>query len=211
VTRFVVVTGTDTGVGKTVATASLAASYAADGRHVAVVKPVQTGLGPEEPGDLDEVTALSGVQDVHELVRLPDPLAPDSAARLRGTPLPTVGELAERVAAVPGDVVLVEGAGGVLVHLDREGGTIADLALALRGDGAEVKVLVVTAAGLGTLNHTQLTVEALRRRGIEPAGLVIGRWPREPDLAQRCNRDDLPRVTGVPVVSVLAELDDAPR
>lgn len=206
--RYVVVTGTDTGVGKTVTTAALATSYAAAGLDVAVVKPVQTGLlGGEPGGDVDEVTTLSGTMDVYEFVRLEDPLAPDSAARLRDLELPTVGRLAERVAAVEGDVVLVEGAGGVLVRLDREGGTIADLALALRADGADVDVIVVTSANLGTLNHTELTVEALRRRGIEPAGLIIGSWPRDPDLAQRRNREDLPRVTGVPLMTVLAELD----
>lgn len=205
--RFVVVTGTGTGVGKTVATAALATSYAAHRLEVAVVKPVQTGLLAGEPGgDLDEIVALSGVREVHEFVRLEDPLAPDTAARLRGIDLPTVAELAELVAAVPGEVVVVEGAGGVLVRLDREGGTIADLALELRGQGAEVDVIVVTSPDLGTLNHTELTVEALRRRGIEPVGLILGSWPAEPDLAQRCNRDDLPRVTGVPLMTALAEL-----
>jgi len=209
VTRYVVVTGTGTGVGKTVATASLAASYAAEGLRVAVVKPVQTGLRAGEPGaDVDEVRALSGITEVHELVRLEDPLAPDTAARLRGVDIPPVADLADRLLRVDGDVVLVEGAGGVLVRLDREGGTIADLASLLRERGAEVEVYVVTSPSLGTLNHTELTVEALRRRGIEPAGLVIGCWPREPDLAQRCNRDDLPRVTGVPLTGVLAELSD---
>jgi dethiobiotin synthetase len=208
VKRYVVVTGTDTGVGKTVATAALATSYAAHGLEVAVVKPVQTGLLPGEPGsDLDQVSALSGITDVHEFARLADPLAPDSAARLRGEQLPTVAELAERVAAVDGEVVLVEGAGGVLVRLDLEGGTIADLVLALRDRGAQVDVIVVTSPGLGTLNHTSLTVEALRHRGIEPTGLIIGSWPRQPDLATRCNREDLPRVTGVPLMTVLAELD----
>lgn len=206
--RYVVVTGTGTGVGKTVATAALATSYAAHGLDVAVVKPVQTGLLAGEPGsDLDEVAVLSGIRALHEFVRLEDPLAPDSAARLRGIALPTVAELADRTAEVTGDVVLVEGAGGVLVRLDREGGTIADLVLALRGRGADVDVFVVTSADLGTLNHSALTVEALRHRGIEPAGLIIGSWPRQPDLAQRCNREDLPRVTGVPLTTALAELD----
>lgn len=209
--RYVVVTGTDTGVGKTVATAALATSYVTHGLDVAVVKPVQTGLLPGEPGsDMDEVTVLSGVREVHELVRLEDPLAPDSAARLRDVDIPTVSELAERVAQVDGDVVLIEGAGGLLVRLDRDGGTIADLALALRDSGAEIDVYVVTSASLGTLNHTELTVEALRRRGLEPTGLIIGCWPREPDLAQRCNREDLPRVTGVPLTTALAELGEGP-
>jgi dethiobiotin synthetase len=206
--RYVVVTGTGTGVGKTVATAALATSYAAHRLDVAVVKPVQTGLLAGEPGsDLDEVTVLSGVVDVHEFVRLEDPLAPDSAARLRDIDIPSVRELAERTLAVDGDVVLVEGAGGVLVRLDRHGGTIIDLVQALRDRGAEVDVYVVTTASLGTLNHTELTVEALRRRGVEPTGLIIGSWPHEPDLVQRRNREDLPRVTGVPLTTALAALD----
>jgi len=206
--RFVVVTGTGTGVGKTVVTAALATSYSAHDLDVAVVKPVQTGLlGGEPGGDVDEIAALSGVFDIHEFVRLEDPLAPDSAARLRDVEIPTVAELAERVAAVRGDVVVVEGTGGVLVRLDREGGTIIDLILDLRARGADVDVLVVTSPHLGTLNHTELAVEALRHRGIEPSGLIIGSWPNEPDLAQRCNRDDLPRVTGVPLLTALAELD----
>ena len=206
--RFVVVTGTGTGVGKTVVTAALATSYSAHDLDVAVVKPVQTGLlGGEPGGDVDEIAALSGVFDIHEFVRLEDPLAPDSAARLRDVEIPTVAELAERVAAVRGDVVLVEGTGGVLVRLDREGGTIIDLILDLRARDADVDVLVVTSPDLGTLNHTELAVEALRHRGIEPSGLIIGSWPNEPDLAQRCNRDDLPRVTGVPLLTALAELD----
>ena len=62
---------------------------------------------------------------------------------------------------------------------------------------------MVAAAGLGTLNHTELTVGALRARGLEPAGLVIGSWPDDPDLAERCNADDLPRVTGVPVLATI--------
>jgi dethiobiotin synthetase len=206
--RYVVVTGTGTGVGKTVVTAALATSYSAHDLDVAVVKPVQTGLlGGEPGGDVDEIAALSGTYDIHEFVRLEDPLAPDSAARLREVAIPTVAELAERVAAVQGDVVLVEGTGGVLVRLDREGGTIIDLILDLRAGGADVDVLVVTSPDLGTLNHTELTVEALRHRGIEPNGLIIGSWPNEPDLAQRCNREDLPRVTGVPLLTALAELD----
>ncbi len=206
--RYVVVTGTGTGVGKTVVTAALATSYSAHDLDVAVVKPVQTGLlGGEPGGDVDEIAALSGTYDIHEFVRLEDPLAPDSAARLRHVAIPTVAELAERVAAVQGDVILVEGTGGVLVRLDREGGTIIDLILDLRATGADVDVLVVTSPDLGTLNHTELTVEALRHRGIEPNGLIIGSWPNEPDLAQRCNREDLPRVTGVPLLTALAELD----
>ena len=102
------------------------------------------------------------------------------------------------------DTVIVEGAGGLLVRLDHEGGTIADLA-ALLGAMTPVEVVIVCAAGLGTLNHTELTVGALRSRGIEPAALLIGSWPDSPGLAETCNRTDLPRGTGVPLQAVLPE------
>jgi dethiobiotin synthase len=200
-----VVTGTDTGVGKTVVTAALVVAAREHG-SVVVVKPVQTGItaDDDEPADLDEVRRLAGDVDVVEAVRLPDPLAPDSAARLRGTTIPPVSEHAARIRdlAAGYDTVLVEGAGGLMVRLDTAGGTLLDLAAELATDLA-VRVLVVARAGLGTLNHTELTVAALRTRGIEPAGLVIGSWPQQPGLAERCNRDDLPRVTGVPLVGVL--------
>ena len=195
--RVLVVTGTGTGVGKTVVTAVLAVRSPG----CLVVKPVQTGVGPDEPGDADEVRRLAGV-DVAELVRLPDPLAPDTAARLAGLAIPTVAEHAVRIRglAAEHETVIVEGAGGLLVRLDADGGTLLDLAACL-----DATVVVVVAAGLGTLNHTELTVEALRQRGIEPVGLVIGSWPDSPDLAERCNLEDLPRVTGVPLLGRIPE------
>jgi dethiobiotin synthetase len=195
--RIVVVTGTDTGVGKTIATAALAAR-AADTGSVLVVKPAQTGMGQEygEQPDVDVIHALAGC-DVLELTTLADPLAPDSAARLRDVRIPPISEYVHRIGALAEqyECVLVEGAGGLLVRLDTDGGTLLDLAAAL---GAEV--FLVVSAGLGTLNHTELTVQALRARGIEPAGLVLGSWPAEPGLAETCNREDLPRVSGVPVL-----------
>jgi dethiobiotin synthase len=200
--RIVVVTGTGTGVGKTVATAALAVRAATEG-SVVVVKPVQTGVGPgsTEPGDAEVVHALTGCA-VQEFTALDDPLAPDTAARLKGVRIPPVAEHADRVRVLAGfhDTVLVEGAGGLLVRLDTEGGTLLDVAVEL---GAEV--VVVVAAGLGTLNHTELTVAAMRSRGVEPAGLVVGAWPSEPGLAERLNLEDLPAHTGVPVLAVIPD------
>jgi len=201
--RVVVVTGTSTGVGKTVATAALALREAEAGRSVIVVKPVQTGIAGTEPGDADEVHRLSGCA-VQEFTALDDPLAPDTAARLRGVRIPPVAEYADRIRVLTEfhDTVLVEGAGGLLVRLDTEGGTLLDLAETL-ASSVPVEVVVVAAAGLGTLNHAELTVGALRARGLEPAGLVIGAWPDDPDLAERCNADDLPLVTGVPLLATI--------
>ena len=204
--RVVVVTGTDTGVGKTIATAALAATASGD---VVVVKPVQTGIADDPDRDVSVVERLTGRQ-VREFAALDEPLAPDTAARRRGVPIPAVAEHVDRIRALCDvhDTVLVEGAGGLLVRLDTDGGTLLDLAAALAAglpEGVRLEVVVVCRAGLGTLNHSELTVGALRARGLEPAGLVIGSWPPEPGLAERCNREDLPRVTGVPVIAVLPE------
>jgi len=196
---ILVVTGTDTGVGKTIATAALALTRPGS---VVVVKPVQTGIeAQDDVGDVDVVHRLTG-KSCQEFTTLAAPLAPDTAARLEGVRIPPIAEYVDRIRVLAEfhDDVIVEGAGGLLVRLDTEGGTLLDLAVALAAE-----VYVVVRAGLGTLNHTELTVGALRTRGLEPAGLVIGSWPAEPGLAERCNRDDLPGVTGVPVVGVLPE------
>lgn len=204
--RVVVVTGTGTGVGKTIATSALALRAATEG-SVVVVKPVQTGIGPgsQQPGDAETVHLLTGCA-VQELTALDDPLAPDTAARLRGVRIPPVREYADRIRVLTEfhDTVLVEGAGGVLVRLDTDGGTVLDLAAEL-GRDVPVEVVLVVAAGLGTLNHAELTVGALRSRGLEPVGLVVGSWPAEPGLAEVCNLDDLPRVTGLPLIAVIPE------
>ncbi|MFP5022422.1 dethiobiotin synthase [Pseudonocardia phyllosphaerae] len=181
--RFV--TGTDTEVGKTVTTAALAAALVADGRSVAVYKPVQSGL-EDGAGDMDTITRLTGVTSVHEGIRLPDPMAPRASAARAGVPLPpvtthlaTIAALAERH-----DHVLVEGAGGLLVELTDDGATLADLAAAVEGSAT----VVVCRSGLGTLNHTALTVEALQRRGVAVAGVVIGSWPERPSEIESDNR-----------------------
>ena len=187
------VTGTSTGVGKTVAAAALAA--VAEG-SVVVVKPVQTGAADGD-SDAREVTRLTGVE-AQEWTTLDEPLAPDTAARRQGVEIPTVASYAGRIAGLPQDTVVVEGAGGLLVRLDGEGGTLLDLASRL---GAEV--VVVVAAGLGTLNHTELTVDALRAAGVVVRGLVIGAWPAEPGLAERTNLDDLRRIA--PLLAVIPD------
>ena len=199
--RYLVVTGTDTGVGKTIVTAALAALAQDRGRRVAVVKSVQTGVAPDEPGDLEEVRRLSGVDDLHELARFSDPLAPATAARRANVDPPSVQQLADAIVGLADrELVLIEGAGGLLVHLDLEGGTLADLAARLRAP-----TIVVARAGLGTLNASALTCEALYARAVHCLGLVIGAWPAEPDLAATCNLDDLPAYTGRPLLGRLPE------
>ncbi|GAA4874481.1 dethiobiotin synthase [Saccharopolyspora cebuensis] len=191
-----IVTGTGTGVGKTVATAALAVR---SGPGTVVVKPAQTGVPADEP-DTAVVARLAGCP-VAEFTRLADPLAPDTAARLRGVAIPRIGDHAARIRELAAryERLIVEGAGGLLVRLDTEGGTLLDLAAAL----APVRVQVVTRLDLGTLNHTELTVAALRSRGLEPAGLILGSVPAALDQAARHNLTELPRVTGLPITARL--------
>ncbi|MFC5200082.1 dethiobiotin synthase [Streptomyces kaempferi] len=197
---ILVITGTGTEVGKTVATAAVAAAAAAAGRSVAVLKPAQTGVGPHEHGDADEVARLAGTVTTLELGRYPEPLAPATAARRARLAPVRPREVAEAAAklATEHDLVLIEGAGGLLVRFDDEGGTLADVATLL-----DAPVLLVVAAGLGTLNTTELTAREIRRRGLDLAGLVIGSWPDSADLASRCNLADLPVVAEAPLLGAL--------
>ncbi len=184
------VTGTDTGVGKTVATAVLACCARLANIDVTVCKPVQTGTADGED-DLAEVTRLSGVERVVGSWRYPEALAPVAAAKRAGLPLPNRAELDVflRVVDHTRQLTLVEGAGGLLVEIGEGGVTLRDLAR-----DAHRAVLVVVSAGLGTLNHTALTLEALETQRIPCAGLVIGAWPPEPGPVEVGNREALARM-----------------
>ena len=193
---ILVVTGTDTGVGKTVATAALACSARLAGVDVAVCKPVQTGSPRDD--DLADVARLSGVTALHGTWRYPEPLAPAAAAERAGMALPTRNELVASVASVHAKLTLVEGAGGLLVELGDGGVTLRDVASDLAAS-----VLVVVSPGLGTLNHTALTLEALAAQNVWCAGLVIGAWPGEPGIVEAGNRDALEALA--PVRAVLPD------
>ena len=185
----VIITGTGTGVGKTIATAALASCA----RDIAVCKPVQTG----DDDDLAEVARLSGVHEFVSVARYPDALAPVAAAAAVGRSLPSADQILDAVRSVdrPGRLTLVEGAGGLLVELATAGVTLRDLAVDLAAP-----VLVVCEAGLGTLNHTALTLEALENNGISCAGLVIGSWPASPGAAEEFNRGALEALAPVRAV-----------
>lgn len=196
---IIFVTGTGTDVGKTIATAALAVRIAADGHRVIPVKPVQTGIGDAaDRGDIGVVEKLTGLSG-EEFHRYPEPLAPNLAARRAHLPAPDLDAIAARIRDLdaPGTVVLVEGAGGLLVQLNDDQ-TCADLAQRLGAD-----VVVVTTLGLGSLNAAALTVEAAQARGINVIGLIGGSLPAQPDLATELNLAELPVVTGTPLWGTL--------
>lgn len=163
--RGIFVTGTDTGIGKTVLSAALAFGLR-DSENVVYWKPVQTGI--EEDNDTETVRnlALCSDDEIHETgIRLEKPLSPHLSARLAGRRI-SIGEIL-KMKIDDSRFWIVEGAGGVLVPLN-ESELIIDLIKCL-----DIPVLIASRSNLGTINHTVLTIESLRGRGIDVKGVVM--------------------------------------
>jgi dethiobiotin synthetase len=194
--RGVFVTGTDTEVGKSVVAAAICAALAARGRRVAAFKPVVTGLD-EEPGELGRdhellASVASAGQAPEEVAPycFGPPVSPHLAAELAGTTV----EPAELVAAAREHELLVcEGVGGLLVPIT-PGYFVRDLAMAL-----DLPVVIAARPGLGTINHTLLTIEAARVGGLRVAAVVMTPWPDEPSAMERSNRATVERLGDVDV------------
>nr|BCX02047.1 MAG: ATP-dependent dethiobiotin synthetase BioD [Bacteroidota bacterium] len=204
--RGLFVTATDTGVGKTVTAALLAAALRRRGVPVGVLKPAETGFSgePQEwPPDGYALARAAGL--LHEPRArvvpyvLPEPLAPAVAARRAGVQI-RLEVLDEAFCAQRGRFLIVEGAGGLAVPLNEEL-LMADLALRWGLD-----VLIVARPGLGTLNHCFLTAFYARMKGLRPLGFVLTPWPDAPDVATQTNPEELERLTGLPVLARLPRL-----
>ena len=180
------VTGTDTGCGKTAVAVAIAAAARRAGLRVRALKPVETGcLESEGPhrlaADADALARAAGDASPPERVcpyRLRLPAAPEIAARVEGVTIdPTAIEKLFLEAREESDLVVVEGAGGLLVPI------VSELDMAGLARRLELPLVVVARASLGTLNHTRLTLEAAERRGLRTLGLAIstpGRFSRAP-------------------------------
>mgnify|MGYP001172810060 CR=1 FL=1 len=196
------VTGTDTGVGKTVVAAAIVAALAARGLRVAPVKPVVTGLDEPEPGrplDHELLAAAAGIDDASAVTPLTfgPAVSPHLAAALAGVTVePAALVAAARGAAEGADVVVGEGAGGLLAPLTG-GYLIRDFALDLG-----LPVVIAARPGLGTINHTLLTVESARAAGLRVLGVVLTPWPDAPDVMQQSNRDTIAALGDVDVATL---------
>ena len=203
ITDGVFVTGTDTGVGKTVITAALAWSLASAGKSVAVMKPVQTGTSLPGMSDIEFAeTVLGAKHDPDDvcLYSLSEPLSPLAASEISGIEIDTVRIInAYRRLCTAHDLVIVEGAGGLLVPIKKDY-LMSDLAYDLG-----LPLIIVARPGLGTLNHTALTVEAAKKRGLNVLGVVINRFPAAPGPAERSNPDQICRMTGTPIAGIFPE------
>lgn len=202
--RGLLVTGTDTGVGKTVVAAGLVAWLHAQDRPVRPLKPVESGTGaggvPSDAALLARCAGLAAPGDAN-VFALSEPLAPVVAARRAGVEL-SMGPIDQRIEALRGEggVLIVEGVGGALVEVV-PGIMAADLAT--RWDLA---VVVVAANRLGVLSHTLLTVEALRHRGATVAGVVLNQLLPAEGPAEETNADELRRLlpADVPLLGTVA-------
>lgn len=208
--RGIFVTGTGTGVGKTIVAAAASARLRADGVRVAAFKPVLTGLDeapePGWPRDDELLAAAVGAPVATTAARrYGPPVSPHLAAELAGEEV-TLSELVAAFSALgrDADAVVVEGVGGLLVPLNATD-TVRDLAVALA-----LPLVVAAHPGLGTLNHTLLTVEAARAAGLDVRAVVLGPWPSEPTVMERSNRDTIAVRAGVEVACLPAARDGSP-
>lgn len=199
--RGLFVTGTDTGAGKSVVAAAICAALAARGERVAAFKPAVTGLAEPPPDgwphDHELLARAAGGRQAPEEVapyRFGPAVSPHWAAELEGTAIDPAALHERALAAAAGcDALVCEGVGGLMVPLARDclvRDLIADLGL---------PTLVAARPGLGTINHTLLTVEAARAAGLHVAGIVITPWPADPTPLERSNRETLAALTGVEV------------
>jgi dethiobiotin synthetase len=199
--RGLFVTGTDTGVGKSVVAAAICAGLAAEGRRVAAFKPVVTGLD-DPPGDWPfdhELLASVTGQDPSAVApwQFGPSASPHLAAELDGATLePTELLAAARRAGAYADALVCEGVGGLLVPIT-PGYLVRDFALDLG-----MPLVVAARPGLGTINHTLLTLEAARAAGLDPVSVVMTPWPGEPSRLERSNQETVERLGGVPVATL---------
>ena len=193
--RGLFVTGTDTGVGKTVVAASIVATLRARGENARAFKPVVTGTDepdPDWPADHELLAAAAGMTpgDVTPITFGP-PVSPHLAAKLAGTNIEPA-ELVAHARAL-GEPLIAEGVGGLLVPLTT-GYSVRDLAVDLA-----LPVVIAARPGLGTISHTLLTIEAAHAVGLEVHCIVLTPWPDEPSAIERSNRETIEQLGGVSV------------
>lgn len=199
--RNIFVTGTDTGVGKTAVASAIAKGLRNKGVNVGVMKPIQSG----EDNDAARLIEAAGVEDDLSIVvpyAFKEPVAPTLAARLEGVDIDIdvirkcYSELGKRH-----EVVIVEGAGGIMVPLVEKG--VESYLMSDIAKDMDLPVIIVARAGLGTVNHTLLTIDHAREKGLDILGVIINGYPERPNLSEKNNPRMIEELSGVPVLSII--------
>jgi dethiobiotin synthetase len=203
--RTLLVTGTDTGVGKTFVACAIAHALRERGRRVSVMKPIETGVDrePEDAVRLRDAAADTASLDTICPYRFRAPLAPTVAARAENRRV-DVARLVRlvRERAAGADVLLIEGAGGLLVPIDGST-TFADLAAT-----CDLPILIVAANRLGTVNHAALTARVAVAAGLTVRGFVLSQPEARTDESGASNAEEIGRLTALPCLGVLGHLSD---
>lgn len=203
--RGLFVTGTDTGVGKTAVAAAMAFKLKKKGFDVGVMKPVQSG----SDNDAELLRRAAGIDDDPSLINpysFKQPVAPSLAAGTEGVAIDKKKIIAAyNSLSKKHEMVIVEGAGGIMVPLiDKRGKPylISDLMADL-----DLPAIVIARATLGTVNHTLLTIDHARSKGLDVRGVIINGYPKDPGLSERNNPSMIEALSGIPVLSVLPLCD----
>jgi dethiobiotin synthetase len=204
--RGLFVTGTDTGVGKSVLAAAIIAALRTRGTSVRALKPVITGLDdpvdPDWPPDHELLARAAGcAPEEVTFVGYGPPVSPHLAAHLAGRPIDSAQlRSAARAAASTSEVAIVEGVGGLLVPFS-DSDDVRRFALDLG-----FPLVIAARPGLGTINHTLLTLEAARHAGLTVVGVALTPWPEQPSEIESSNRETIERlgdviVSGLPMIA----------
>lgn len=202
------ITGTGTGVGKTIVTAGLAGFFLSKGKNVSVMKPVQTGEG-KSVSDLEIVkTIVPGMTPLPKMLATPYsfslPASPLLAARSENREIDpdTIMKAFKESSSRPDiDILLVEGAGGLLVPMTNDF-LMVDLISKMN-----IPAILVTAPELGTVNHTLLSIEAMKKRNLKIAGIIINKMPLQPGIVEKDNVKTIEQISGIPVIAVITEFE----
>ena len=205
------ITGTDTGVGKTVVAAGLVLALKARGLNVGYMKPVETGCpvldGEVVPMDVRFLREVTGIRDELDLVcpyRLKQPAAPSIAARMEDTHI-ELGYIVDQYfqLSLIHEIVVVEGVGGLMVPLNNSD-LISDLVLQMG-----LELVIVSRPGLGSINHTLLTCNIAKMMGIPLSGTIINGFGKDAiGLSERTNPDEIEHFSNMPVLGILPWLRD---
>ena len=207
-TKGFFIAGTDTGVGKTVVTAGLAGFYRQLGMRVGVMKPIESGckrledgLHPQDALFLKKMSSSPDALDLIVPYRLELPLTPSVAAEMEGVEidLEAIKRIYQQLERNY-DLMLVEGVGGVMAPLYKRS-TSVDLVRLLG-----IPVIVVARNTLGTINHTLLTVEHARQRGLTLVGIIVNNCDADPDVSSETNPEVIKQLSGLPLLGVIPYL-----